>query len=872
MKKTAIKLILVLLLVVSFQGVNAQPWMENVKTENPTFKEIQNSFYDYWKDRPMEKGKGYKPFKRWEWYWESRLLPNGEFPSPSITWDEFHKYYAQKNLDKQPNTQLSQQSLANWTFSGPSTSAGGYAGLGRTNCIAFHPTDPNTFWVGTPAGGLWKTTNGGTSWTTNTDNLPVLGVSDIAVHPTNPNILYIATGDGDLGSLSALTGGAHGDTKSVGILKSIDGGNTWNTTGMNWSVTSAKLIRRLVMNPVYPQELTAATSDGLWRTLDGGNTWTRVQIGYFMDVEFKPNNSDILYASTYATPPSDAQIFRSTNYGTTWNAVATLPGVIRINLAVTPASPDLVDAVGVNTASGLAGRWYSSNSGASFSQYFTGTNSNNLLHSSYNAIGAGGQGHYDLAYAINPNNSSDIWLGGVNTWNSTDGGTNWNIKTMWNSHVSINPNGVPTVHADKHFIAFHPLQSGTMFECNDGGLYKTTNSGATWTDLSNGLEISQIYRIGASATIANDVMCGLQDNGSKELSGGSWNDRTGGDGMECIIDYTDANIQYGSYVNGKIYKTTNGWSTQNIIVQNNGAAGTVNEEGKWVTPYIMHPTNNNTLLVGKSQVYKTTDGGNTWSQLGTISGMTGSIVSMAYAPSNTQTIYVATFTQLYKTTDGGSSWSSAGTSTTPITYIAVDPTNSQRLYATKSGYTADDKVWMSPDGGLNWSNYSGALPNVPINCIVYQNGTNEGLYIGTDVGVFYTDGTMTDWITYQTGLPNVVVTELEISYNNNKLWAGTFGRGLWNTDLFVPLSVSDQEIYNQIIVSPNPNDGLFNITMPFGKSYSLVVYDIQGKKVYEEQSINTEQKNIDLTKNSSGIYLLNFTIDGKSYTKKIVKQ
>jgi photosystem II stability/assembly factor-like uncharacterized protein len=872
MKKTAIKLILVLLLVVSFQGVNAQPWMENVKTENPTFKEIQNSFYDYWKDRPMEKGKGYKPFKRWEWYWESRLLPNGEFPSPSITWDEFHKYYAQKNLDKQPNTQLSQQSLANWTFSGPSTSAGGYAGLGRTNCIAFHPTDPNTFWVGTPAGGLWKTTNGGTSWTTNTDNLPVLGVSDIAVHPTNPNILYIATGDGDLGSLSALTGGANGDTKSVGVLKSTDGGNTWNTTGMNWSVTSAKLIRRLVMNPVYPQELTAATSDGLWRTLDGGNTWTRVQTGYFMDVEFKPNNFDILYASTIATPSSAAQIFRSINSGATWSLITTLPNVIRINLAVTPASPDLVDAVGVNTASGLAGLWYSSNSGASFSQYFTGTNSNNLLHSSYNASGTGGQGNYDLAYAINPSNADDIWLGGVNTWNSTDGGSNWYLKTMWNSDVSINPNSVPVVHADKHFIAFHPLVPGTMFECNDGGLYKTTDAGATWTDLSNGLEISQIYRIGASATITNDVMCGLQDNGSKELSGGTWNDRIGGDGMECIIDYTNANIQYGSYVNGEIYKTTNGWSTRNIIVQNTGTAGTVNEAGKWVTPYIMHPTNNNTLLVGKSQVYKTTDGGNTWSQLGTISGMTGSIVSMAYAPSNTQTIYVASFNEIYKTTDGGISWSQIGTSTTPITYIAVDPTNSQRLYATKSGYTAGDKVWMSPDGGLNWSNYSGALPNVPINCIVYQNGTNEGLYIGTDVGVFYTDGTMTDWITYQTGLPNVVVTELEISYNNNKLWAGTFGRGLWNTDLFVPLSVSDQEIYNQIIVSPNPNDGLFNITMPFGKSYSLVVYDIQGKKVYEEQSINTEQKNIDLTKNSSGIYLLNFTIDGKSYTKKIVKQ
>ncbi len=229
--------------------------------------------------------------------------------------------------------------------------------------------------------------------------------------------------------------------------------------------------------------------------------------------------------------------------------------------------------------------------------------------------------------------------------------------------------------------------------------------------------------------------------------------------------------------------------------------------------------------------------------------------------------------ELYLSVDSGLNWTSIslGISNAKISYITVDPTNSQKVYLTLSGYSSGNKVFMSTDGGVSWINYSGTLPNVPVNCIVYQNGSNEGLYIGTDLGVFYTDGTMSDWIPYQTGLPNVIVTELEISYNNNKLWAATFGRGLWNTNLYVPLSVSEQEIYNQIIVSPNPNNGLFSINMPLGKTYSLIVYDIQGKKIYEEKSINTEQKSIDLTKNSSGIYLLNFTIDGKSFNKKIIK-
>ncbi len=841
------------------QGLQAQPWMENIKSHDRTFEEIQTAFYDYWEGKPVEKGKGYKQFKRWEWYWEPRILPNGEFPPSSVTWDEYHKY-----LETHPDSEERSPSAANWTFKGPSTTPGGYNGLGRVNCMAFHPTNSNTFWVGTPAGGLWKTTNGGNSWTTNTDNLPVLGISDIAIHPTNANTMYIATGDGDLGSLYL-----DGDTKSIGVLKSTNGGTNWNTTGLNWNVTSQKLIRRLIINPVDPQILLAAASDGIWRTTNGGATWSNVRSGYFIDLEFKPTDPSIVYASTYPSWDGGAQIYRSTNSGASWASVITLPDVMRINLAVSPAFPELVDAVCANTQAGLAGLWYSSDNGASFQQYYFGDNSNNLLHSSYNASGAGGQGYYDLAYAINPNNSNDIWVGGVNTWNSTDGGSYFYLKTMWTPFEGQNPDGTPVVHADKHFIAFHPLVDGTMFDCNDGGIYKTTNGGQSWTDLSNGLQISQMYKIGVSQTISNNIICGLQDNGSREIYNNEWYEQTGGDGMECIIDYSDADTEYASYANGVIYRTFNFWEDQTTISENIPGG---QPNGAWVTPFIIHPTNPNILYAGYDRLYKTTNQGNSWSSISP--RLTGDLLrNVAVAPSDPNTIYVATYDTLFFTTNGGSNWFfvPAGISNAKISYITVDPTNSQRVYVTLSGYSAGNKVYVSPDNGANWFNYSGSLPNVPVNCIVYQEGTNEALYVGTDVGVFYTDGTLADWIPYQTGLPNVVVTELEISYNNNKLWAATFGRGLWNSDLYsASVGVEDYHLSSEISVFPNPNNGQFTVKVPDQTTYDVAVYDMLGERVFSERQIHSSEKTVELPHVNAGVYLVDVYIDNHTISRKIL--
>jgi hypothetical protein len=693
--------------------------------------------------------------------------------------------------------------------------------------------------------------------------------------------MYIATGDGDLGNLRGMIAGAAGDTKSIGVLKSTDGGTTWSATGLNWNVAAAKLMRRLLISPTNPKVLLAAASDGVWRTTNGGETWANVQAGYFMDMEFKPGDDSIVYASTFF----DSEIYRSTDNGASWSSVVALPGIIRVDLAVSAASPDLVDAICVNSSSGLGGMWTSKNSGASFTQYLVGTESNNMLNIRGDATGAGGQGHYDLAHAINPDNEKDIWIGGVNVWSSQNGGSDWRLTSVWADSAKAlsaagvgHPDTIPVVHADCHWLAFHPLQRGTLFACNDGGIHKTTDAGASWTDITSGLEISQMYRIGVAQTVADHVLCGLQDNGTKLLVASEWGQLLGGDGMDCAFDYSNDRILYASVQNGTILRVKAlGGDTSVVVISNNIPAGQgadKSPDGAWVTPFVIDPVNPQVLFAGYDKLYKTTDQGDSWSAISP--AVTSKLLRyIAVAPSDPNTIYVATHDTIAQTTDGGATWSYVSMGNPDlygfISYIAVDPTNAQRVYVTLSGYSPGNKVFMSPDGGTTWANYSGTLPNVPANCIVYQKGSNEGLYIGTDVGVFYRDATMSDWVPYQTGLPVVVVTELEISYFNNKLWAATFGRGLWSADLYSPsVGVESQNIDDDVYVFPNPNTGLFTVQVPEGMQYDIVVFNVLGEQVYEERDVDASQRTIELCDVTSGMYLVRLSIANTTITKNVV--
>ncbi|MDT8393725.1 MAG: PKD domain-containing protein [Bacteroidales bacterium] len=771
----------------------AQEWTQNLpkeKLENGTlgFFEIRNAFYDYWEPFNVKNGyytlhgervkaPYYKQFKRWEWYWEIRVDPQtGEFPDMS-TLDAWFSMPAENSSNS-----------GNWTSLGPDSSPGGYAGLGRLNCVAFVPGSTTEYYAGAASGGIWHTTNDGANWTVLNDTVPVLGVSDIlVVDPvTGPDILYIATGDRDVGALWSLGGQQNSDNNSVGILKSSDGGATWTNTSLSFSASQKVRLNRLLMDPNSAnQTMYAATTQGVYKTTDAWASKTLLTTMAFIDMEFKPGDPTTIYGSTKGSP--NTFIYRSVDSGANWTMVATYSGQ-RTELAVSANQPTWVYAVTANSSGALQGVDKSVNSGSSFSTIFS---SINLLGWACDGSGSNGQGFYDLCIAADPNNANILFLGGINTWKSTDGGLSFNIVNHWTGCGP--PSNAQNVHADKHFLAFQG-NSSTLFECNDGGLYKTTNGGGNWSHLSSGMVISQIYRLGVGQTNAGEVIIGLQDNGTKARLSGTWNDVIGGDGFECIIDYTNQNTQYGALYYGSIYKTTNYWGNSTNIT--NALPGS----GAWCTPYLMDPTSNQTLYVGYEDVWKTSDQGNNWTQISN-QGSSGDFRNMAISASNPSYIYAATLGNIYRTTTGGGStqsWnditSNLPVSLSNITYISVKDDDPDHVWVSMGEYNSDG-VYETTNGGTSWSNISAGLPQIPVMCVIQNKQYAPGieLYAATDAGVFVKrDGD--NWQTFHSGLPNVVVTELEIYYNNSnpddsKIYAATYGRGVWQSDLYSPYMV-----------------------------------------------------------------------------------
>lgn len=788
--KKARLIFLVLLTTIFIGSVYSQEWknylpQEKVKNHTLTLKDYQKAFNQYWDPYDVKEGYytlngekqkayGWKQFMRWEWFWESRVDPvTGAFPDKTAL-----EVFSEFNATRSTNS-----TSGNWTSMGPSSTGGGYAGLGRLNCVAFHPTDNNTIYVGAAAGGVWKTTDGGSTWSPISDTIAALGISDIKVTMDGSNeVIYIATGDRD-----------HSDTYSVGVLKSTDGGSTWNTTGLDWTQNQYRLINRLLMDPNAPDTLYAATTNGFYQTTDGGTTWSLKSSNNYIDIEFQPGNTSQIYGSN-----TNGQIYRSTNYGTSWSSVLSSGGK-RTELAVTADNSSVVYALVANSSSGLYGIYKSTDSGASFSQIFSG-GTKNLLDWSCDGSGSGGQGWYDLCIASDPNDENTVFVGGVNTWKSSNGGTSWGISNHWSQTCG---GQATTVHADKHFFAYQN-SSSTLFECNDGGLYKTSNGGSSWSHLGSGLVVSQIYRIGVAQTTNQDVVAGLQDNGTKALLSNSWNDVIGGDGMDCLVDYTDENTQYGSLYYGNIKRTTNHWSSYTTI------SNSISENGAWVTPYCLDKNDHQTIYAGYYNVWKSTNKGNSWTKISTWGSSTLKSIATGY---DSDYIYAATYNTMYMTSDGGTTWtnitSGLPVSSSSITFITVKDDDPNTVWVSLSGFNSNN-VYESTDGGSTWTNISTGLPQLPTNCVIQDTSASDViLYAGTDVGVYVKDGS-NSWAAFYDSLPNVVVNELEIYYDaaneaDSRIRAGTFGRGLWESELYstVAAPVADFSADN---TTPYTND------------------------------------------------------------------
>lgn len=754
-------LFLVLVLVFFTPVLKSQPWMDNLKSRLPSpelgtshqwnFYEIQQAAYEYWRDKDTtQRSIGWKPFKRWEYFWEQRVFPTGEFPPAGNDILEAQKFEQLYGNKKKKNFI---QSQANWSSLGPFDSPGGYNGLGRINVVREHPTNSNIIYIGAASGGFWYTTNGGTSWQTTTDDIGSLGITDICIHPSNPNTIFIATGDGDAG-----------DTKSIGVLKSTNGGLSWTQTGLNWQQSNQYTISRMLINPSNPNIMYVGGSFGVMKTTDGGNSWSTVfSTISIKDMEFKPDNPSVIYAAGSA-------VYRTTNDGANWSLLSNgIPtSTRRIALGVTPANANYVYALAGNFSNGFMGLYRSTDGGDSWT---TQSTTPNLLGWSYDGNDSGGQAWYDLCIAVDQTNPNIVYSGGVNIWKSTNAGVNWScIAHWWGDRTN-------EVHADHHDLWFVP-GTNRLYNGNDGGIYRTTNGGASFDWLGSGLVITQFYRIGAAQTNANVWIGGSQDNGTKNFVNSNWDDVIGGDGMECLIDHSTTQYQYGSLYYGQIQMSSdNGQSFWDWVWPS-----MFGESGAWVTPYVMHPTNNQTIYVGYRDVWKTTNRGSSWTKISSFGGSTLNVLNTD--PDNANYIVASTGANFWLTTNGGTNWVSrtkpSGNTLTSVDFV---PTMPNQIFASFSGYTAGQKVYYSTDAGVNWVNLSFNLPNVPVNDVKYHKNTGR-IYVGTDIGVFYLDPGQTLWKSFNDGLPTVKVTELNIQYNYSAVKIATYGRGIWGSDIF----------------------------------------------------------------------------------------
>ncbi|TAF33779.1 MAG: T9SS C-terminal target domain-containing protein [Cytophagales bacterium] len=867
--------------------------------------------FDKWKEgKDLSKVKGWKRYKRWEWYNSTRTQEDGSAPAFRTYVDAISQAYEQKKQARGARLQANEWSPVGPTEFPTSPDPISGHGLGRINCVAFHPTDPNTFWIGASNGGVWKTTNNGESWTPLTDEMPMMRVSHIAVDPKNPDVIYLATGDYGYLSFGVVEIGRYSNF-GLGIYKTTDGGKTWSQTGLSKKLLDfdGSLFCKVLIDPTNSNRIMAAGVSGVWHSEDAGDNWTKVEnpdLKIVWDVKSDPVDAKILYATTgfiRNDRAGKANIYKSLDFGKTWeklnSGIPEINAAQRIEVAIAPSDPNYVYALACGLDEGLWGVYQSKDAGKTWKQTLdtAGVNLLGWLNGSRELGDQGGQGTYDLALVVDAQDKNRIYTGGVNAWGSNDGGKTWDIVSFWIMAFG------KSLHADQHFFTYNPINK-TYYMCNDGGIYTTEKieigsimraaacvnlvTGeirancyelpTKWKNITGGLAITELYRIGLSRDKAGFIAGGAQDNGTYYNDGKKWISAFGGDGMEPMIHHSTPSTFYATNYSGALSRTTDGgkkW-TSNLEKSMNDA----NEFGQWVTPYEMHPQNPSTLYTGFQNMWKSTDSGKKWKRISDFTNDAG-IWDFELWQKNPDYIYVAKEfnpfrgkpSELWTTFNGGLSWIdvSAGLPVKKayINYLAIDDSDSLHVWAVFGGYSEGNKVFETKDGGSTWENISSNLPNLPINTIAHQpQGEKDYVYVGTDVGVYYKAQEDKNWTFFSENLPNVIVSELHVHIASKKLYAATYGRGVWVADLLPDTTVIDTPtgfenyfLSTKLSVFPNPNKGQFTLEMSglTVKDLNVEVVDITGRSLCQETLKNiasSHKQQFDLGHLKTGVYFM----------------
>ncbi len=860
-------LILTLVFLLSTLNSNAQNFIKKTEGVPLTLTEMQRQFEIWRSNTDLLNAKHWKYYKRWENDMQFKTDGSGELSDPSIFINEAVKFSNSKNF----KSETPQFSLTAWTPTGPYNlpeNLTGYMqnGIGRINCIAFHPTIASTYYAGVAQGGVWKTTNNGLSWTPLTDNLPIDRISDIAIDPTNPDNMYISVCDFEYIDVSLKLDARKRNTHyGLGVYKTTDGGLNWTPTGLSFQLTDgdASLIRKVIVNSTDGNQLVACGVTGMYTSFDAGSTWNKTMDSLFWDLVQDPINPNTLYASTGWLATSEignAAIYKSFDFGQTWTMLPTgIPSsglVQRLKIAIAPSDNNYIYISAVDAFDGSYGIYKSIDAGSSWNFIDPGVN---MLEGN-NGSNTGGQGTYDLGFTVNRTNKDIVYIGGVNIWESTDGANTFNPVSHWTLYYG------PTLHGDIHFIESNPLSSD-LFVCSDGGLYKTNQIiSQTWDDatngtiwptswdiISDGMNISSFYRISSSKNTSGRLAAGAQDNATFYFDGTGWTTLFGGDGMDNYLNPLDDNnvigsAQYGSFMISQDNGVSSISSTPNVN----------SETGEWTTPIVADYNQPGTIYIGFQNISKSNDNGETWETLSPFpsnGNNENEISSIAVSNSNSNVLYATrriryefnSPSTMFTTTNGGSTWSNITAGLPDSLYFTsseVSQTDPNTAYVTLAGFEANQKIYKTTNGGTSWQNISYNLPNIPVNCVKTTPTSNQ-IIIATDLGIYQLNTTTNTWINISAGLPNVIISDIEFNPSLDKIYISTFGRGIWentlsNLSIYSTNNLKESDLnYASFELYPTINNGNFTIHLTdendINKSVELEIIDINGQLVYKSK-------------------------------------
>ena len=781
---------------------------------------------------PSEHGPDQRPS---EWEWNRRTFPYYKADAEAYR-QEMKKAQEMKLLS-------ASRGAEQVNFAGP-TNIGG-----RISDIEFNPQNPEIVYAGAATGGVFKSLDMGYTWFSVFDDQANLSIGDIAVDPNNPDIIYVGTGESN---------GGHNNFPGGGIYKSIDAGETWQLLGLENTVS----IGRVVIDPQNSNRVFVAAQGsyftpnqerGVYRSEDGGATWNNI---LFLndstgatDIIIDPINSNRLIVAMWERvrrPESShlygqaSGLYRSLDGGEVWDYIepeGVLPNPLaenvgRIGISLCATQPDIVYSL-FTDGSYYSGLFSSSDFGTTWTNADPDMEINN---------GTSSFSWYFAQVRVHPSNPDIVFALDVAYMRSINGGDSWPIVYGYDG-------GPWDFHVDQHALAINPLNPDFIISGNDGGMNISTDGGVSFTKVAE-LPISQFYEIGLDANNPQRLYGGTQDNGTLRTKNGGLNDWEriyGGDGFYVLVDYTNPNIIYAESQNGNLGKSTNGgidfyWATAGI---------SEDEPKNWSTPVAMDPVNSNIMYYGTNHVYRSTNGADFWISIspdltdGYTGSRPGTISTIAVSRVNTDIIWAGTSdSHVWVSTSNGSSWNDVS-ATLPyrwVSRVVPDPNVENTAYVTFTGLKWADPeahVFKTTDAGANWTDISSNLPAVPINALAVDHIDNNFLFVGTDLGVYYSDNKGESWDYLDSELPLVSIYDLKIHPTDHYLAIGTHARSIYKMDLTTLVDI--HEDYAQIDNSgiqfvqnyPNPFRSETKIAFVLAKKshVTIEVFDLKGAKV-----------------------------------------